>query len=546
MATPLREYGLENVRALPSLPQQPPVASAPSARLFVSWWDKTIMIWRLNPPSETAMPQDTQVSRKLVAKINLDDKTAIRSVSIDTQGKLLAVSTGSGVKLFQLIHLKHAEKQRMRIRKLPVPNTLATSGAHVVRFSPNSKWLACVTLDSEIYIARLAQDTKDRMRVLSKVVELDRRHHNYSSTAYKAHDQTITRIAFASDSSVFVAADYAGYLDSWVLEGHEDLTAPAVDVAKKASDAGSSVSVSDSDSSSDSSDDEDTTVIFHGQHWTDNPAGHLLPKLDSTPLVLTFRPHREQGDTHALTNGNPGIHSTRNNPHAHSHELPPGKHNLFVMTARHQMYEFDVLAGHLSDWSRRNPTAVLPGDFTKIRDRVLDAVWDVSGNRERIWLYGNSFVCMLNVGEDLNSDLKTKALKRRNDDQGVDAQKRRKLESGAGGVVSNVKAKPATRYEDGVGVEIDLKRKSRREEDEEEDDEADDDIDLQLTRVTSADDGGKLEMTNGDNHEHQTQRKWWCTFKFRPILGIVPLEGDSEDALEVVIVECPTTRSKSG
>ncbi|KAI7134665.1 WD40 repeat-like protein, partial [Hortaea werneckii] len=44
VATPLREYGKENVRFLPTLPQEPQVTSAPKARLLVCWWEKSVLI----------------------------------------------------------------------------------------------------------------------------------------------------------------------------------------------------------------------------------------------------------------------------------------------------------------------------------------------------------------------------------------------------------------------------------------------------------------------------------------------------------------------
>ena len=542
---PLREYGKENLRSLPSLPQTPPMTSAPRARLLVSWWERSVYVWRIAKPSSVDNVPEPKRPRKLVAKINLNTMDNVQSVSISEDGKFLVASTSAEVKAFQL--RRRREYEGLAIRKVDVPNELATSGGRLVKISPDGKWLAVVAPDSELYVTRVAQDPKrpKHLQILSKLIELDRQYRKAApQSAYKSYDRSITHLAFADDSSLLVASDLTGYLDSWVLEGHEDPTAAPVDVAKHDSRKGSSSAGSDSDSDSDSSDDEDSIVIFYGQHWTDNPAGHLLPKLESPPLILTFRPTTRKAQT--LDRGNPGVHSTRNNPHAHSHLLPQGQHLLWIMTARHQMYEFDVLAGRLSDWSRRNPTAALPEDFTKIRDRVMGGIWDVSEKKERLWLYSSSFVCMLDVGGDLfepsarDSQAIKKRRKPKDADGEIDVRKRRRLESGAGGKVDGTHkegvAGTARRYEVGAWTNVSLERQVEPAEEEE-----DDEVELQLVKF--GDNAHDRESSQNAVVRSGRDRKWWCTFKYRPILGIVPLEdrddGDEDRSIEVVIVERP-------
>lgn len=539
VVTPLREYGKENMRNLSSTPQEAPVASAPKARLLVSWWEKDVYIYRIGRQQAVQAISEPEKPHKLAAKLALTTKDSIRSVSISADGKLLAVSTSTEIKLFQL--KKRVESDSLAIRRLDLPKDFAGLGARVLAFAPDGKWLAAVTPDSEVHMARFTTDPSQpkRMMSLEQTVELDRRHRHATPSAYKEYDRTISRVAWAADSSVFVTGDFAGYLDSWVLEGHEDLTAPAVDITKHDSDKGSSAA--DSDSESDDSDDDDAIVLYFGQHWTENPAGHLLAKLDSAPLVMTFRP---QEQTQPLINGNPGVHATRHNPHAHSHELPSGPRRLWIMTARHQMYEFDVLAGKLSDWSRRNPTAALPEDFTKIKDRVIGAVWDA--RRERLWLHGSMWVFMLDVKHDLanGDDLHlAKKRRRRRGDEGEDGgAKRLKGSSGAGDKVrSSQDGGVAKRYDNGRSVDLDLDAQPRRLN-EMEDDE-DEDAGLQLTRLRSGGDGEHVEA----NGERDTgERRWYCTFKYRPILGMVPLEdvsGVEPDGgeIEVAIVERPVS-----
>ncbi|KAK1080129.1 U3 small nucleolar RNA-associated protein [Friedmanniomyces endolithicus] len=543
--TPLREYGKENSRALSSLPQEPKVVGAPRARLIASWWDKEVSICRIARQSEIDDVSQPQRPRKLVAKLSLDVKQAIRSVSISADGKLLAAATASEVKVFQL--RRRTDSDALAVRKIHTPQEFASLGARLLSFSSGTKWLAAVTPDNEVHLARFAANPEQpkQLRCLPHTVELDRRHSKRAPSTLHEYDRTLVRLAFASDSSVLVAGDISGYLDSWVLEGHEDLTAIAVDITKRDSDKASSKDGSDAGSDS-SDDDDDALVIFYGQHWTDNPAGHLLPKLDSAPLVLTFRPTVPTAQT--LTNGNPGVHSTRHNPHAHSHALPTGEHRLWVMTARHEMYECDVLAGRLSDWSRRNPTAALPADFRQIKDRVRDAVWDVVGQRQRLWLYGTSWVVMLDVGGDL-MDAESVALTRKRRRKAKDVvgdsrePKRLKPSSGAGDLVESERSlgpQSLTRTENGHRANIDLTR-SEQNADEDEDVEVDSDLPaLQLARLRS--NGSKGEAARRDQGT-EGQRKWWCTFKYRPILGMVPLEDatipEEDRMLEVAIVERP-------
>lgn len=548
MVTPLREYGRENIRGLPSLPSEAPVASAPKARLLVAWWDRDIYIWRIARQHKLEALPEQQRPRRLVAKITLDIRDKLRNVAISPDGKLLAASSTSEVKSFQL--RKKVDADGLSVRKLEVPEDLADSGARLLCFSTDSKWLAAVTPESEVQVVRFApvSDKPKHFYIVDRVVELDRQRRKLQQqSAYKTYERAVTRIAFNNESSILVASDLSGFVDSWVLEGHEDLTAPVLDLAKHDSDDGSSDDSSDSDSSSD--DDDDALAVFHGQHWTDNPSGHLVPKLDSAPLVFSFRPSSRASQTSALTNGNPGVHATRQNPHAHSHVLPQGKHRLFIITAKHQMYELDILAGKLSDWSRRNPTAVLPEDFTKIRDRAMGAIWDVSSRRERVWMYGSTWVFMLNVGCDLEDNSKALAApKRRQSEADDDATpKRLKGTSGAGsrlpasqrtgaGALGSIKVTSS-----GVAKTLDAERNARREADHDDEDVDmldDDPADLRLTRIESRDE-------HEVDGESESERKWWGTFKYRPILGMVPLEDEDageDGVLEVVIVERPLER----
>lgn len=527
MVTPLREYGKENVRSLPSLPQSPPVASAPKARLLVSWWDNDMYIWRLARSPVPDLAEVESRPRKLVARITLDTESNIKNVTISPDGRLLAASTDTEIKMFQLRNRPYVDP--LGIRKIPLPEDLAEIGSRLIKFSPNGKWLAVVSHENEVLVGRVAHDESHpkHLRVLSQLAELDRRQRSSQPpSSFTGYDRTVTQLAFACDSSVLAASDLAGHINSWVLKGEEDLAAATLGAERRLPNG--NAENSDSDSDSDSSEDKDEDVVFFGQYWTDNPSGHLLPQLDSAAVVLSFRPFR------------PVVSSSVNEDESLS-VTSREQHRLWILTAKHQMLEFDILNGRLSDWSRRNPTSALPQDFKKILSRVKGAVWDVTESRERIWLYGDSFVCMLNIGIDLHEgafEILKKRRKPKTSDQDNESPKRRKLPSGAGGVIKEEHRAGVTdvvrQYDDGDWTEMDLERHA---ESTHEDDEDGSEMDLRLTHA----DSGKQNMVAYP--EPAAERSFWCTFKYRPILGMVALEdeedSDGERPVEVVMVERP-------
>ncbi|GAB7358445.1 hypothetical protein MBLNU230_g2511t1 [Neophaeotheca triangularis] len=520
VVTPLRNYGQDQIRHLPRLPHISPVTSAPNARLLVSWWEHSISIWRIADLGECDLPEVEQKPRELIAKIVLDTIETVASVAISGDGTTLAACTNEEVRVFQL--RRRPDSGSLAVRKLAVPDDLRSDGARLLAFSPNGKWLAAVTPDSEVRIARLQSSAArpKHLEVLGKAIELDRRHHKAPyQTGFKHYDRTISRLAFADDSSVLVASDLSGCLDSWVLEGHEDLTAPAIDTTTHDANSRSSGGDSDQDSSSDSSDDEDEeNVIFYGQHWADNPSGHLLPKLDSAPLVLSFRPNHSTQFAleNGVTNGNPGVHATRHNPHAHSHELPQGSHRLFALTGQHHVYEFDILLGRLTEWSRRNPTAALPERFTALQDRAMGAIWDVSGARDRVWLYGSSWLCALDVSSDFGESSSAATLKKRKADDHIEGGKGKKRKDSMTNGTGDKEVLP-----DGVGAEEDETEQRG----------------LALVRSERKDSEGGLVPAAKSLEERCS-----TVFKYRPILGIVPMasRNDEKGPVEVVLVERPS------
>ena len=483
----------------------------------------------------------------------------------------------------------------LKVQKLENIQTLADLSqrqAKMIKFSPDTKWLATIGVDNSVQLYRRSEMDRNKLSptFLQKSVELKRLHRDTSNTKAKDaslgnYNRSINRIAFSADSRILAVSDISGFLDTWVIEGREDLTQRNEEEPTPAFAADKS----ESSDEEDSEEGDSCTTIF-GERWIRNPAASMLAKLPAAPLVLAFRPSTTQ-TTGLLTNGNIGVHPTRHNPHPHSHDLPNGEDRLFVLTAENQIYEFNVLPGRISDWSRRNPTSSLPQEFRDLRDRAKSAVWDVKGQNERIWLYGVSWLWMFDLSRDLprvddeqkdvtNAISKEVSLKRkRRDDDEEGTSSRPRIDTGAGSKIPNAE----------LGIGIGRKMRSFHGADA----AASQWVDLNAEQdIFSDEEGGyapaanesdqallKLRRGNTDTNGHITNNHlenptdteisenedirtaktkdgkrpaYWHTYKYRPILGIVPLGGETDDeaaldeeggdalsGLEVALVERP-------
>jgi len=499
---------------------------------------------------------------------------------------MLVVSTVGEIKLFRL-RLKPGS---LKIQKLDAPLEIVKTGAKSIHFSPDQKWLAVVRINDSIQLYRITESgsSKKTPRLLTTTVHLKRLSRdpiksNYQYGTLGAYDRSITRLAFSSDSRMFAVGDISGFLDTWVLEGHEDLTQDCEERVKSSRHS----TTSDDEDSDEDSDEEQHAIIILGQHWIRNPSAPLLIKLPASPLILSFRPTSTQS-TKALTNGSLGVHPTRHTPHPHSHDLPNGEDRLLVLTAENQLYEFNVLSGKLSDWSRRNPTSSLPQEFRDLRDRAMGVVWDVLGDSERIWLYGISWLWMFDLSRDLpaSEDRNSKALltngehemkqlkrKRAYESEDDDFPARSRHDTGAGSRIAQSKLGlgigPKVRKiqgdDKGGGKLITSAADQSSTSDEENDFLLANENDSRLISLRRIPDDSEDEVgVDGEpstaDEMRTTRRKaprpsHWHTYKYRPILGIVPIGGESDDeaaeegegdsengslpSLEVALVERP-------
>ncbi|KAJ4286466.1 U3 small nucleolar RNA-associated protein [Kalmusia sp. IMI 367209] len=546
---PIRKFGKELSRGLPALPHAPPIASAPDARLMVSWWNCEIRIWRIKSQDDgTEKP-------KVVARLALQGDENISSAAITRDGGLLAVSTIREIRLFQLLETRTEAGSNLRIRKLELP---VMSGARLLRFARDGKWLAIIDTTNEVFVIRIisSEDPLELPRALRKPLHLQRLHRDEAastqlSTPTGQYSRAISHAEFSSDGTVLAVADLAGYVDTWVTEGHEDITALEVDEYES-----DSASADDDESGDEDSPKERITLL--GQRWIRNPSAHLFPRLGSAPALLSFEP-RLDGASRPEPRGNPAVHPTRHNPHPHSHDLPDTEHHLLVVSADQQLYLFEVLGGQLSEWSRRNPPSSYPAQYRNLKSPTKGCIWDVK--QQRIWLYGEGWLFMFDLSKDLpipdyaeaqdSEEVESKLSKKRK------RENARKGASGAGDAVPEKDA-PVTKMrrfdsaddESESPAKIDLHgAQTELGSDEEDDGEQGTLVDLRRERAevdasngVNGDVARETDLAERDGALEQRTRSpepWWHTFKYRSILGMVPI-GRDDQPLEVVLVERPS------
>ena len=345
MIIPLKA-GEQYQRSIPGLPQYPPVSSSTVAGVFACWWGNEVRIWRLG-----------WNFHKLVARIVVKGDENICDAVLSTDGALLAVVSAAGLRIFRL----SLERDRT-VKRIA---TIAGLGGKLVAFSPDSQWLAVISHANKVKLFSTRQNDQGGLsESFVEVGRIDRASDARLRGSLGNYWRTINRIQFSPDGQMLVASDISGYLDCWT-------------VAEASPRANGNAKYGDTDSSDDDTDsDDEAAAQIDGWEWRSSEAAESLPQLDATPIVLSFRPQTG----------------------------PKDGYRLMVLTAKHSIFEFSLSAGSFTDWSRRNPTEVLPQQVARILDRAMGSFWGTDG---WWWIYGAAWVFGVDTTVDHESDART-------------------------------------------------------------------------------------------------------------------------------------------
>ncbi|KAI8215052.1 U3 small nucleolar RNA-associated protein 4, partial [Colletotrichum sp. SAR 10_86] len=516
---PLKELGRENHRTLPHLPQTPPLASAPDARLLINWWDNQVEVWKLQNSFDGLFgdgvapadkDKDLDANRKLLKTILVNGDSSISSAAITPDGSLCAVATPPALKAFHLRHDGNPTKPSdVAVSTIPVPPSFASNGASKVILSPDGAWLAAVQDGSKVLVARITRDADSGAVAIEKPRAVARLRRNVpkhqSHGGLGSYERTVAHLAFSPDSRMLAAADLAGYIDTWVFGTP----------SPRAEDDEEEDSASDSDS--------DDAPADATERWIRNPTASLLPKLPATPVVLSFSP-----DLATTASNTP-------------------EYTLAAVTTAWHILIFNPAAGSLNAWSRRNPVSRLPATIRETRDLAKGALWQ----GPRVWIYGINFLFMLDLSQDLSAPVAVA-----DPDTAVvvhahaagTKRKRKGPDSGAGSKMSIgaivpaqvdrfVAAKGTKEWQDDIEARAPADAMDVDSDADSADDGAAPGSDSEEPESGLATLRGRQEETQAEDGAGKT--RWWHTYKYRPILGIAPLSGTGAAALEAVLVERP-------
>lgn len=486
---------------------------------MVSWWGREIHIWKFRQSMQELLDSDDveqskKNNRSRLGRIFIKGESNISSCSISRDGSILFVSTAMAIKAFHLTIPSDDQKEELKIRKIELPSIIESAGATKLQISPNGRWLGWVQEGSQVRIAKITREDSG-ISIQPRPAKLTRLRRDIPKHVRLGglgnYERRVTHITFSPDSSILATADLAGYVDTWILHdgGVQNGTASAEDDVASSSD------------SSDSSGDEDASES--GPSWIRNPKASLFPKLSHAPVALSFSDDaigpilRDEGEE--------GLDD----------------YVLLAVTAARRIYTFNPLEGSLTKWSRRNTAWKLPEQIRVTRDLIKGVVWSGS----RIWMYGTSFVFMLDISQDFTEQELGSSKKSRKRKRGADSGAGSKTEIGPL-APQQVRMSLAGDGKTGEWVDVEMADAEPQAEGTADDNESNDAEEVggeELEKLR------KREQREGDAPGAEEQRKkWWHTFKYRPILGVLPLEGgdgkaqtngSSQKAIEVALVERP-------
>jgi U3 small nucleolar RNA-associated protein 4 len=476
---PMKSLGNEYQYKISGLPQYPPVSSSTVASVFASWWGNEVRIWKLGDSPSGG-------SHRLVARIVIKGDENICDAALSLDGTLLAVLSAAGLRIFRL-SLENPP-HGSTVKRIASVTGL---GGKLAKFSPDSKWLAIISHSNRVKLFSTRQDFQGRL-ISESFIEVNRINRDADVRLHGSlgkYWRNINRLAFSPDSKMLVVSDISGYLDCWML-GTASTSLP-INGKPKSQSTDSAEEDNDNDDD-DMSELSDVGVQIDGWEWKRGAAARDLPQLDSAPIVLSFRPQTGIEDGY----------------------------QLLAITSRHNIFELSLSAGSFTDWSRRNPTQVLPKKFQETKDRAMGSFW---GSNGWWWIYGAGWLFGIDVTVDHNADESSEI-----GPEGRNSKKRKRNEGGSG-------AGDAVKRKDQYGLVRpeghDDGRESGRDPVPTDDEDSGDEDDAPFTRP--------VDDVRASHTSQKERSKWFMTFKYRPILGIVPVAEEEGQPVQVALIERP-------
>lgn len=486
---------------------------------MISWWGREVHIWKLRQPMQELLGSDDveqskKENRPRIGRIFIKGESNITSCSISRDGSILVVSTNMSIKAFHLTIPNLDLNEELKVRKMELPSTIESAGATIVQISPDGRWLGWIQKSSEVRIAGITREDLG-FSIQPRPAKLTRLRRNIPKHVQLGglgnYERRVTHITFSPDSSLLATADLAGYVDTWILRdgGVQNSAAPAGDDAPSSSD------------SSDSSDGEDASES--GPVWTRNPKASLFPKLSHAPVVLSF--------------SNDALGSILRD----EGEEGPDDYVLLAVTAASRIYTFNPLEGSLTKWSRRNPAWKLPEEIRGTRDLIKGVVWSGS----RAWMYTASFMFMIDLSYDFTEPESGSSKKNRKRKRGADGGAGSKMEIGTL-APQHVRKSLAGQGNRGEWVDVemaDAELQANGTGDEDENDDAENVGGVELEKLRKREQQKRPEGEGDASAAEELRKKWWHTYKYRPILGVAEIGGSSKKTgtgiptTEVVLVE---------
>jgi U3 small nucleolar RNA-associated protein 4 len=394
----------------------------------------------------------------------------------------------------------------VKLSAIELPAKLSSLGATQLKLSPDGRYLLAVQEGSRILMASIPAETpsgetyESSIR-LQRLTRLRRQIPRYVlNGGLGTYDRSVTHISFSADSKMLAVADLAGYIDTWALRGHEQAIQNGEEMETGDDAASDSSDV-------DSSDEENETATDMQDRWIRNPNAKLLPKLPTSPAVMSFSDYVP--DSVSSTPSKEGVED----------------YILVAVTSSWNVLAFNPRHGALTPWSRRHPRKALPAPVQDLLDLPKGILWQGS----RMWLYGVSFLLMLDMGQDISTSSEVEG----GDMQLVHGTKRKRTgpTSGAGGKMERENLAPHQVRKHGAGEQwedVDVAEPPQVDES---------DSDEEMVDVAAPNDNNETAMQATQSTSNEP-KKWWITYKYRPILGIVPLDSPGHD-LEIALVERP-------